>query len=86
LGHSFLKKSKKSGQKQDGEALDLSNLLVLDYQLMERQQHKLYEQPKIAKELVCLPTLFLPTLKTNFFGGSSASIELNLDCNKLIFN
>jgi hypothetical protein len=43
-------------------------------------------QPKIAKELVCLPTLFLPTLKTNFFGNSSALIERILDCSKLITN
>jgi hypothetical protein len=31
-------------------------------------------------------TAFLPTLKTNFFGNSGASIERNLDCSKLITN
>jgi hypothetical protein len=43
-------------------------------------------RPKIAKELVRLPTLFLPTLKTNFFGNSSASIKRILDCSKLVTN
>lgn len=29
---------------------------------------------------------FLPTLKTNFFGNGSASIEGFIECNKLIMN
>ncbi len=43
-------------------------------------------RPKIAKELVCLPTLFLPTLKTNFFGNSRATIEQFNVCERLITN
>jgi hypothetical protein len=43
-------------------------------------------QPKITKELVCLPSLFCPTLKTNFFGNGSASIELIFDYKIMIMN
>ena len=31
-------------------------------------------------------TAFLPTLKTNFFGNGSASIERICDCKRLIIN
>jgi hypothetical protein len=42
-------------------------------------------KPNFAKEYA-IATAFLPTLKTNFFGNSSATIERILDYNKLIMN
>jgi hypothetical protein len=44
---------------------------------------KSLEKPSRDQNLsisMTLPTLFLPTLKTNFFGNSSASIERISDC------
>jgi len=43
-------------------------------------------QTKNCNRACLFATAFLPTLKTNFFGDSSASIERILDCSKLIFN
>ncbi len=43
-------------------------------------------QPKITRELVCPATAFLPTLKTNLFGNSSASTELVCDYKRMIMN
>jgi hypothetical protein len=42
-------------------------------------------RPKLVKEYA-IASAFLPTLKTNFFGNSSASIERFKDYNKLIMN
>jgi hypothetical protein len=42
-------------------------------------------RPKLVKEYA-IANAFLPTLKTNFFGNSSASIERFKDYNKLIMN
>ena len=39
-----------------------------------------------CKRACLFANAFLPTLKTNFFGHSSASIERILDCSKLITN
>ena len=41
---------------------------------------------KNYKRACLFPTAFLPTLKTNFSGNSSASIEQILDGSKLITN
>jgi len=41
---------------------------------------------KNCKRACLSATAFLPTLKTNFFGNSSASIERILDGNELIIN
>ena len=42
-------------------------------------------RPKLVKEYAIAST-FLPTLKTNFFGNSSASIERFKDYNKQIIS
>lgn len=42
-------------------------------------------RPKLVKEYA-IANAFLPTLKTNFFGNGSASIEIFKDNNKLIIN
>lgn len=41
-------------------------------------------QTKTCQRACLSANAFLPTLKTNFFGNSSASIELNNNSNKLI--
>jgi len=41
---------------------------------------------KNCKRACLSATAFWPTLKTNFFGNSSASIGQILDCSKLIIN
>ncbi len=41
---------------------------------------------KNCKRACLFATAFLPTLKTNFFGNSSASIERIYDCKNLIIN
>jgi hypothetical protein len=50
---------------------------------------KSHEKPTHDQNLsisMSLPTLFLPTLKTNFFGNSSASNGLIYDCKELTIN
>lgn len=42
-------------------------------------------RPKLVKEYA-ITSAFLPTLKTNFFGNTSASIERFKDNNKLIIS
>jgi hypothetical protein len=42
-------------------------------------------RPKLVKEYA-IANAFLPTLKTNFFGNVSTSIERFKDYNKLIMN
>ena len=47
---------------------------------------KSFPQAKTYQRVCLLPTLFLPTLETNFFGNSSSSIE-RIKCSvKLIMN
>jgi len=41
-------------------------------------------QTKNCNRACLFVNAFLPTLKTNFFGNGSASIERILDCSKLI--
>jgi len=41
---------------------------------------------KNYKRACLLTSAFLPTLKTNFFGNSSASIERIYGCKRLIIN
>ena len=52
---------------------------------MAKSLEKPFARPKLVNKYV-FANAFLPTLKTIFFGNSSASIEKIFDCNKFIID